>query len=734
NYTCLSGEGWIPDLPIGSYIAVFNTEYAEFQRINRTITITIPNVRYSINVTSLAANNKTVNITAKSDIPKDILWEGKLLFILPNGTQIDAIYGANGTWWVEHTFDDYGEYNVNATYVGLDNVTVNNGTITINKVNSTIALDNIVLDYGESANVTVTTTGATGITANINGTDVTVINNYTIPISGLGAGNYILTVTTIADDNHNPVTKEVTITVNKVSTEITLANETLDLKVNDEFAVLADLTPAGAGNLTYSSSNESVVKVSDEGLITALSEGTSIVTVSFAGNDNYTVAQNKTINVTVSLNDASVSAEDITLDIGANATIGAVSVPEGLKVTYIPDNSGVVTVENGVVTAVKEGTAKITLKVGGDGIYAENSTTITVTVNKINATVDVLILENVTVGDNSTVNVVLPEDATGNVTVKVDGEVVDTVPVKDGSADVTIPSMSAGNHTVNVSYSGDDNYKSSSKTATLSVAKDSTNLTAANVTATYNINKYLVITLKDSKGNPLANSTVTVDLNGAKNYTTDENGQVKVKVSNLVPKTYSAKITFDGNGNYLGSDATAKVVVKKATPKITANAKTFKTTTKTKKYTITLKDNTGKAIKNAKVYLKVNGKTYKATTNSKGKATFKITKLDKKGTFKATITYKGSKYYNNVTKKANIKVISTWKTISKGSKLKSTVKEIQRALKNNGYYLTAYGHYLMVDGIYWDHTVNAVKQFQKAKGLKVTGKVDEKTAKKLGII
>ena len=40
----------------------------------------------------------------------------------------------------------------------------------------------------------------------------------------------------------------------------------------------------------------------------------------------------------------------------------------------------------------------------------------------------------------------------------------------------------------------------------------------------------------------------------------------------------------------------------------------------------------------------------------------------------------------------------------------------------------------MVDGIYHDYTVKAVKQFQKAKGLKVTGKVDEKTAKKLKII
>ena len=99
-----------------------------------------------VNVTSQTTTNKTVNITAKSNIPQDVV-QGKLLFILSNGTQIEATYGDNGIWWAEHTFDAYGEYKVNATYVGLDNVTINNGTITINKVNSTITLDNIVLSF-----------------------------------------------------------------------------------------------------------------------------------------------------------------------------------------------------------------------------------------------------------------------------------------------------------------------------------------------------------------------------------------------------------------------------------------------------------------------------------------------------------------------------------------------------------------------------------------------------------
>lgn len=77
---------------------------------------------------------------------------------------------------------------------------------------------------------------------------------------------------------------------------------------------------------------------------------------------------------------------------------------------------------------------------------------------------------------------------------------------------------------------------------------------------------------------------------------------------------------------------------------------------KTKKYKIALKNKFGKAIKKAKVKLKVNGRTYSAKTNSKGKATFKITKLKRKGTFKATIKYAGNSYYKKASKKVKIKV------------------------------------------------------------------------------
>ncbi len=54
-------------------------------------------------------------------------------------------------------------------------------------------------------------------------------------------------------------------------------------------------------------------------------------------------------------------------------------------------------------------------------------------------------------------------------------------------------------------------------------------------------------------------------------------------------------------------------------------------------------------------------------------------------------------------------------------------KAVQTALNSNGAKLT-------VDGIYGKKTAAAVAHFQKAKGMKATGKVDDKTASALGVM
>ena len=758
-----------------------------------------------VNVTSQTTTNKTVNITAKSNIPQDVV-QGKLLFILPNGTQINATYGTNGTWWAVHTFDAYGEYKVNASYVGLDNVTVNDGTITINKVNSTIILDNIVLDYGETKNVTVTTTGATGITAKIDGNDVTVINNYTIqipvldagtynltvttipdydhnpvtkevnitvnkvnstltvsdiifdygssgstvvsitgadgvnatvvgqpktvvkvngtnitvsdldagtytltvtaiadknhnnitknatitinkvnatltledvvldygdsknvtvategatgitakidgvnvtvngytiPISGLGAGNYTLTVTTIPDDNHNPITKEANITVNKLSTEIILANETLDLKVGDEVPVLVNLTPAGAGNLTFTSSDEDLVFVEDNVTIVANSQGQAIITVSFAGNENYTAAENKTITVNVALNDASVTVNNDTLDLKVDETyaINATIKPDTimLKIKYTSSNESVATIDkNGIVTAVGEGTAIITIEVGDNEIYAKNSTTVTVNVKDNTINVSAL---DVTKYYNGTERfVVIVTDSRNNplanqsVIINVAGVNYTRTTDANGTASIAI-SLISGQYNVTTIVNNNTVY---SKITVLSTVN------ATDLVKVFRNATQFYATFKDSKGNYLADGTmVRFNINGVMydRKVSGNNGLAKLNI-NLEQGQYIITSMNLETGENAANNVTviSRLIENKELVKYYRNAT---------QYTVKVIDDNGNAVgAGESVTFNINGVMYTRQTNESGIAKLNINLHP--GDYIITAEYKDCRVSNNI--------------------------------------------------------------------------------------
>ncbi len=203
-------------------------------------------------------------------------------------------------------------------------------------------------------------------------------------------------VFTLIDEYHALGLQDGEVVVVKIPTMITIEKDALELVVLDEVSAGATLTPADAGSLVYTSSNESVAIVS-EGKIKALGEGTATITVSFAGNDTYAAAESKTISIAVSLNETSVSVNDLppmALSVGDEFVLVPTTTPDGMTVTFIPDNSGVVSVdENGVVTALKDGTAEITVTVGDGKVYAKSSTTVTLTVSTYN-------MDNLFVGDN----------------------------------------------------------------------------------------------------------------------------------------------------------------------------------------------------------------------------------------------------------------------------------------------------------------------------------------------
>ena len=531
-----------------------------------------------------------------------------------------------------------------------------NITVTVTKIPTSIVVVNSTVDMnvGDEVDpgVSIVPSGAGEL--DYVSSDVSVVRvDGDGTLIAVGAGSATVTVRFLGDEKYSAAeSKNITVTVTKIPTSIVVVNSTVDMNVGDEVDPGVSIVPSGAGELDYVSSDVSVVRVDGDGTLIAVGAGSATVTVRFLGDEKYSAAESKNITVAVTLNDASVVAKDMNMAIGDNVSIIYSTVPAGLNVTFVADNSGVVSVSNaGVVTALKTGVAKITIRTGDNKKYALNSTVITVTVKLHDASVSVNKSSlNLELGD--TIDIVATTYPAGlNVTYVPDNSGVVRVDEKG-----KITALKVGSAVITVKVGGDGVYAENSTTVTVTVSKISTKIAASSVTTVYNVNKNLVITLKDSKGNPISGVKISVNLGKSRTVKTNSKGQAKVSTNGLVPKKYTAKITFNGNTKYAKATKSVKVTVKKAKPKLTAKKKTFKGSVKIKKYTVTLKTNKNRAMKNAKLTLKVKGKIYSAKTNAKGKATFKITKLTKKGKFTAVVKFAGNKYYNAKTVKPKITV------------------------------------------------------------------------------
>ena len=271
-----------------------------------------------------------------------------------------------------------------------------------------------------------------------------------------------------------------------------------------------------------------------------------------------------------------------------------------------------------------------------------------INVLKVNTNVVINPIGDVKVGQDVIIN--YTTNSNGTVIIKVNG-----TRLTDGKFTPT----TAGVYNVTVEVAENDYYNAAVNETLFTVEKLASIITATSVSTTYNVGKNLVITLKDCNGEAIKNAVLTVNLGGAKKHkNTDKNGQIKINVATLTPKTYNAKITYAGSNNYNASTSSVKITVKKATPKIAAKSAIYKLKLKTKKYPVIIKNNKNKALKNTKVTLKVNGKTFNVKTNSKGLGVFKITNLKKKGIYIAVITVPTNKYYNKISKKMKIAVKS----------------------------------------------------------------------------
>ena len=300
-------------------------------------------------------------------------------------------------------------------------------------------------------------------------------------------------------------------------------------------------------------------------------------------------------------------------------------------------------------------------------IALEDSVYVDVPVNATTLTVKVADIKE---GEDFTIDVTLSNNLTANVSVVINQKEYN-VSVVNGTGSLKVSDKLAANtYNVEASYAGEYPYAASNASTSFKVEVIPTSLSVKVADIKEGEDFTIDVTLSNN-----LTANVSVVINQKEYNVSVVNGTGSLKVSDkLAANTYNVEASFKGLSPYAAStnattfkvekvsapasdkdkQTTTPKVTKKAT-KITAKKATFKAKKKTKKYTIVLK--AGKAaVKKVKVTLKVGKKTYKATTNSKGKATFKITKLNKKGKYNAVIKFAGNKNFKPTSKKVKITV------------------------------------------------------------------------------
>ena len=594
------------------------TENGDFKvnKIDSSVAVNVNNIKVgeeltiTVNVPSDATGDVTVSVDGK---------EYKVA--IENGKAVKTISGLKA--------DDY---TVTVKYAGDNNynAAVAASSFTVSKVDSTmdVTVNDIVFGGDLTVDVVLPDDATGEVVITVNGVDypVPIVDGKaTGTIGGLAAGDYTVTVKYAGDDKYVGV--EITEGVNVAKAQPVLGVVIADVDYGNGFVIEATLTgvnsaPLSGNVIVTVAGKEYIVEVTDgKGIFTGdkLAAGTYGFAAAWAGNDNYNaVVENGDFKVNKIDSTVAVNADDI--KVGENVTV-TVNVPTDATGDVIIIVDGVdytVAIENGkavkTIADLKANDYTVTVKYSGDNNYNANQNTTEFTVSKISDYNMNITVPEFKEGVNSTINVVLPKDATGTVTVEIGGKNY-TANVTDGVANVIIPGLGVGDYNITTTYSGDAKYDLMTKKGNITVIPNvNVNLDVSDVEMFYHDGSRLVAKLTDFQGKPIVNATIYFSINGV-NYarTTDANGTASIAL-NLESGAYPVIVAYNGSASYSKISKNITVTIN---PSIIADdlVKMYKNDTK---FSAKFLGSDGKVLANTTVKFNINGVLYTRTTNNDG--------------------------------------------------------------------------------------------------------------------
>ena len=590
-----------------------------------------------------------------------------------------------------------GNYDVVAKYSGDNNynAAVATSSFTVSKVDSTMDVTVNDIVFGGDLTVDVVLPGdATGeVVITVNGVDYHVaIENgkATGTISGLAAGDYTVAIKYVGDDKYTGV--EVAENVNVAKAQPVLGVVIADVDYGNGFVIEATLTgvngaPLSGNVIVTVAGKEYTVKVTDgKGIATGdkLAAGTYAFAAVWAGDDNYNIV---TENGDFKVNkiDSSVVVNVNNIKVGEDAVISVklASDATGEVVITVNGEDYTAAIENGkavkTISGLKADDYTVTVKYAGDNNYNEATADAEFSVSKISDyNMDISVPE-IKEGVNSTIGVDLPKDATGTVTVEIDGKKY-TANVIDGTANVIVSGLSAGDYNITTVYSGDAKYDSMTKKGNVTVIPNiNVNLDVSDVEMFYHDGTRLIAKLTDFQGKPIVNATIYFSINGviyAK--TTDANGTASMGL-NLDSNVYPVTVTYNGSAFYSKISKNITVTINSS---IIADdlVKMYQNATR---FYAKFMGSDGKVLANTQVKFNINGVFYTKTTNNDGVADLGI--MLRPGTYILTAynPVTGEQQGFNITVKSLIVQNDLTKYYMNASKFQATIYDKNGSLAVN---------------------------------------------------
>ncbi|WP_297979945.1 Ig-like domain repeat protein [uncultured Methanobrevibacter sp.] len=543
-------------------------------------------------------DNETITVT----LPEDAT--GTVNITVDNVTYPDVPI-VNGTASVTVPGIVPGEHNVTVDYPGDENynATSTNESFTVDKVAPSIDIETEDIDYGADETIAVTVnpvdggvtpTGTVNITvADKDGNvlefnEIPLVNgSASIVVPGLSAGEYDVDVVYNGDDNYLESNASDGFDVARIVPDLDLAVEDIDYGDNETITVTLPEDATGTVNITVDNvtyPDVPIVNGTASVTVPGIVPGEHNVTVDYPGDENYNATStNESFTVdkvapTVDLDTKDISyGEDEPIAVTVNPVEGGVTptgtvniTVNGVTYTDIPLVNGSASIS---VPDLAAGEYPVEIAYGGDDNYLASEANGSFAVSQIIPEID-LECENITYGDNETITVTVPENATGTVNITIDNVTYPDVPIENGTAIITVPNITAGEHNVTVEYPGDENYTGSNVTTSFTVDKANAEMDIDTENITYGEDEGITVSLSPVDGGITPTGTVNIsviDKDGVKHQFVDvaiEDGKAIIDVTDLAAGNYTVEAVYSGDANYNINELSSEFEVGKAVPHI----------------------------------------------------------------------------------------------------------------------------------------------------------------------